>query len=133
MRGNVLVHVKVAALGLNAMQWAVISWAQSQKERETVSDRKYIFRYGHSPSLAFAGPVTLPCSNMLQHAWVASHAILQRPRDDAAGVSCSCKGAICLGLHVPQPWLQACTGAGHHAQRTQVKPTVASLLSAFVC
>ena len=44
MRGNVLVHVKVAALGLNATQWAVISWAQSQKERETVADRKYIFR-----------------------------------------------------------------------------------------
>ena len=44
MRGNVLVHVKVPALGLNATQWAVISWAQSQKERETVSDRKYIFR-----------------------------------------------------------------------------------------
>ena len=44
LRGNVLVHVKVLALGLNAVQWAVISWAQSQVQRDTLADRKYIFR-----------------------------------------------------------------------------------------
>lgn len=44
MRGNVLVHCKVPSLGLNAVQWAVVSWAASQKQRETVYDAKYFYR-----------------------------------------------------------------------------------------
>ena len=45
MRGNVLVHAKVPALGLHAIQWAVISWATAQKQRETVYDAKYFYRW----------------------------------------------------------------------------------------
>ena len=44
MRGNVLVHSKVPALGLHAVQWAVVSWAASQKQRATVYDAKYFYR-----------------------------------------------------------------------------------------
>ena len=44
MRGNVLVHSKVPSLGLHAVQWAVVSWAASQKQRETVYDAKYLYR-----------------------------------------------------------------------------------------
>ena len=45
MRGNVLVHSKVPELGLHAVQWAVVSWAASQKKRENVYDAKYFYRY----------------------------------------------------------------------------------------
>ena len=51
MRGNVLVHSKVPALGLHAVQWAVVSWAASQKQRETVSDAKYFYRCHSEPLL----------------------------------------------------------------------------------
>ena len=62
LRGNVLVHVKVPALGLNAVQWAVISWAQSQVQRETVADRKYIFRCAEVPCCTLKAPVPAePC------------------------------------------------------------------------
>ncbi|KAK9800258.1 hypothetical protein WJX73_008605 [Symbiochloris irregularis] len=44
MRGNVLVHAKVPELGLHAIQWAVVSWAASQKRRESVGDAKYFYR-----------------------------------------------------------------------------------------
>ncbi|KAK9867090.1 hypothetical protein WJX84_006946 [Apatococcus fuscideae] len=44
MDGNLLIHMVVPKLGLSAVEWAVVSWASSQVSRETLGDRKYIYR-----------------------------------------------------------------------------------------
>ena len=62
MRGNVLVHAKVPELGLHAIQWAVVSWAASQKRRESVADAKYFYRSAHhSPVLCM---LTVPAHQL---------------------------------------------------------------------
>ena len=63
MTGNVLVHITAPALGLSSAQWSVVSWGQSQLARESVYDRKYIYRWGLSMVLAVDISVMATCNS----------------------------------------------------------------------
>lgn len=48
LSGNVLLHASVPALGLHAVQWAIISWGHTHAQLPDFADSRFTYRFGFS-------------------------------------------------------------------------------------